>query len=95
MIPAHPDMAISYEVLGHRLARLRRSQGLSKTDLADRLGVTVTSICYWERANHDRNLGGLYNRSMRSQRRSPSQTFDSALPAAAASSRLPCIASLR
>ena len=37
-----------FEGLGDRLARLRRTRGLSKTDLADRLGVTVTSICYWE-----------------------------------------------
>src|SRR3546814_20022303 len=47
VIPAHPDMNISYEVLGDRLARLRRNRGLSKTDLAGRLRVTVTSICYW------------------------------------------------
>ena len=59
MIPAHPDINPSYEVLGDRLARLRRSRGLSKTDLADRLGVTVTSICYWEQGRSRPRLARL------------------------------------
>jgi transcriptional regulator with XRE-family HTH domain len=50
----------SFEVLGERLARLRRAQGLSKTDLADRLGVTVTSICYWEQGRSRPRLARLH-----------------------------------
>jgi len=37
-----------YDMLGARLAQLRRAKGLSKSDLAGQLGVTATSICYWE-----------------------------------------------
>ena len=48
-----------FEVLGDRLARLRRAKGLSKTDLADRLGVTVTSICYWEQGRSRPRLARL------------------------------------
>ncbi|HWW59499.1 MAG TPA: helix-turn-helix transcriptional regulator, partial [Sphingopyxis sp.] len=63
MIHAHPDDNARYdkryEVLGDRLARLRRSQGLSKTDLAGRLGVTVTSICYWEQGRSRPRLARL------------------------------------
>ncbi len=40
--------APALETLGARLARLRRTQGLSKTDLADRLAISVTAICHWE-----------------------------------------------
>jgi transcriptional regulator with XRE-family HTH domain len=36
------------ETFGARLARLRRSQGLSKTDVADHLGISITAICHWE-----------------------------------------------
>lgn len=36
------------ETLGERLARLRRTQGLSKTELADQLAISVTAICHWE-----------------------------------------------
>lgn len=52
MIHTRPEDSVAgfadFEGLGDRLARLRRSKGFSKTDLAERLGVTVTSICYWE-----------------------------------------------
>ena len=48
-----------FEGLGDRLARLRRTRGLSKTDLADRLGVTVTSICYWEQGRSRPRLARL------------------------------------
>jgi len=50
----------SFEVLGERLARLRRARGFSKTDLADRLGVTVTSICYWEQGRSRPRLARLH-----------------------------------
>ena len=40
--------APAIETLGTRLARLRRMQGLSKTDVADRLGISITAICHWE-----------------------------------------------
>ena len=59
MIHAHPDNSLSYEVLGDRLARLRQARGYSKTDLADRLGVTVTSICYWEQGRSRPRLARL------------------------------------
>lgn len=36
------------ETFGARLARLRRGQGLSKTDVADHLGISITAICHWE-----------------------------------------------
>lgn len=42
------EQAPVLETLGARLARLRRTQGLSKTDVADRLGISVTAICHWE-----------------------------------------------
>ncbi|MBR2172706.1 helix-turn-helix transcriptional regulator [Sphingopyxis sp.] len=59
MIHAHPDSDTRYEVLGDRLARLRQARGLSKTDIADRLGVTVTSICYWEQGRSRPRLARL------------------------------------
>lgn len=59
MILAHLDNGLTYEVLGDRLARLRRARGYSKTDLADRLGVTVTSICYWEQGRSRPRLARL------------------------------------
>lgn len=59
MIHAHPDSSTLYEMLGDRLARLRRAKGFSKTDLADRLGVTVTSICYWEQGRSRPRLARL------------------------------------
>lgn len=40
------------ETLGERLARLRRARGLTQGEVADRLGVTVATISYWE---HDRS----------------------------------------
>ena len=42
------EEAPAIETLGTRLARLRRIQGLSKTDVADRLGISITAICHWE-----------------------------------------------
>ncbi|MBE1527433.1 transcriptional regulator with XRE-family HTH domain [Sphingopyxis sp. OAS728] len=59
MIHDHPD-GPTFEVLGERLARLRRAKGLSKTDLADQLGVTVTSICYWEQGRSRPRLARLH-----------------------------------
>lgn len=59
MIHAHPDSDARYEALGDRLARLRQARGLSKTDIADRLGVTVTSICYWEQGRSRPRLARL------------------------------------
>lgn len=59
MIHDHPDGS-NFEVLGERLTRLRRAQGFSKTDLADRLGVTVTSICYWEQGRSRPRLARLH-----------------------------------
>lgn len=48
MSPPHVDGPAQYETLGARLERLRKVRGLSKTALANRLGITPTSICYWE-----------------------------------------------
>jgi len=42
------EEAPAVETLGTRLARLRRMRGLSKTDVADRLGISITAICHWE-----------------------------------------------
>lgn len=36
------------ETLGARVARLRKEKGLTQADLAEALGITVASICYWE-----------------------------------------------
>ena len=58
LLDAAPDGA-DFEGLGDRLARLRRARGFSKTDLADRLGVTVTSICYWEQGRSRPRLARL------------------------------------
>ncbi|MBA4752046.1 MAG: helix-turn-helix transcriptional regulator [Sphingopyxis sp.] len=59
MIHALPDSSTGHEPLGGRLARLRQARGYSKTDLADRLGVTVTSICYWEQGRSRPRLARL------------------------------------
>ena len=48
MIHAQLEGSTDDDMLGERLARLRRARGLSKSDLAGQLGVTATSICYWE-----------------------------------------------
>lgn len=42
------EEAPTIETLGTRLARLRRMRGLSKTDVAERLGISITAICHWE-----------------------------------------------
>jgi len=36
------------ETPGERLARLRKQKLLTQSELARSLGVTVTSVCYWE-----------------------------------------------
>jgi transcriptional regulator with XRE-family HTH domain len=59
MIHAPFDAVTSYETLGDKLTRLRRAKGLSKTDLAGRLGVTATSICYWEQGRSRPRLARL------------------------------------
>lgn len=59
MIHAHPDNSTPYELLGDRLSRLRQARGYSKTDVAGRLGVTVTSICYWEQGRSRPRLARL------------------------------------
>ncbi|MBL0916022.1 MAG: helix-turn-helix transcriptional regulator, partial [Sphingopyxis sp.] len=38
----------SGETAGERLARLRKQKLLTQSELARRLGVTVTAVCYWE-----------------------------------------------
>lgn len=47
-IEHHHKERSTAEMFGARLARLRRSQGLSKTDVADHLGISITAICHWE-----------------------------------------------
>lgn len=42
------NIAQDFETFGARLARLRRGLGLSKTDVADHLGISITAICHWE-----------------------------------------------
>ena len=42
------SLAQDSETFGARLARLRRGLGLSKTDVADHLGISITAICHWE-----------------------------------------------
>ncbi|WP_428628588.1 helix-turn-helix domain-containing protein [Sphingopyxis sp.] len=42
------EEAPTTETLGARLSRLRRARGLSKTDVADRLTISVAAICHWE-----------------------------------------------
>ncbi|HWT42352.1 MAG TPA: helix-turn-helix transcriptional regulator, partial [Sphingopyxis sp.] len=59
MIHAPFDGTPGFETLGDKLARLRRARGLSKTDLAERLGVTATSICYWEQGRSRPRLARL------------------------------------
>lgn len=63
MIHTRPEDIVAgvadFEGLGDRLTRLRRSKGFSKTDLAERLGVTVTSICYWEQGRSRPRLARL------------------------------------
>jgi transcriptional regulator with XRE-family HTH domain len=60
MIHAPLDDNTSFEELGDRLARLRRAKGLSKTNVADLLGVTVASICYWEQGRSRPRLARLH-----------------------------------
>ena len=36
------------ESFGERVARLRRIAALTQADLAQRLGVSMTAVCYWE-----------------------------------------------
>lgn len=59
MLHSQIDGVARFETLGDRLARLRRSSGLSKTDVAARLGVTITSICYWEQGRSRPRLARL------------------------------------
>lgn len=59
MIHAPFDGTPGFETLGDKLARLRRARGFSKTDLAERLGVTATSICYWEQGRSRPRLARL------------------------------------
>ena len=63
MIHTRPEDIVAgvadFEGLGERLTRLRRAKGLSKTDLAEQLGVTVTSICYWEQGRSRPRLARL------------------------------------
>ncbi len=40
---------ISVEKLGARIALLRRKQGLTQTQVADRMGVTPQAVSKWER----------------------------------------------
>lgn len=40
---------ISVEKLGCRIAYLRRVQGLTQTQVADRIGVTPQAVSKWER----------------------------------------------
>lgn len=49
----------NFDRLGDHLSRMRRLKGFSKTDLAERLGVTVTSICYWEQGRSRPRLARL------------------------------------
>ena len=63
MIHSLPDtlaIAPRFETLGDRLARLRRAKGFSKTDVAARLGVTITSICYWEQGRSRPRIARLH-----------------------------------
>lgn len=48
--PIEPDTdaTSAAESFGARLARLRRGQGLSKTDVAEHMGISITAICHWE-----------------------------------------------
>lgn len=57
--PDVPSPALRFETLGDRIALLRRTKGLSKTDVAARLGVTITSICYWEQGRSRPRLARL------------------------------------
>ncbi|OHD05705.1 helix-turn-helix domain-containing protein [Sphingopyxis sp. RIFCSPHIGHO2_12_FULL_65_19] len=59
MIHAPFDGIPGFETLGDKLTRLRRAKGLSKTDLAEQLGVTATSICYWEQGRSRPRLARL------------------------------------
>jgi DNA-binding XRE family transcriptional regulator len=36
------------ETLGEKLSRLRKTRGWTQSDLAQQLGVTEASVCYWE-----------------------------------------------
>jgi transcriptional regulator with XRE-family HTH domain len=36
------------ESVGQRIARLRKAKRWTQADLAKKLGVTETSVCYWE-----------------------------------------------
>lgn len=42
------DSVTGLDTLGARLAWLRKTCGLTQTEVATRLGVTITSVCYWE-----------------------------------------------
>lgn len=72
----------SAEAFGARLARLRRGQGLSKTDVAEHLGISITAICHWEqdrsrprsaRLNALADLFGVSTVELLGEQRAPSQ----------------------
>ena len=42
------EFALARESFGQRIARLRKARQWTQADLAKRLGVTETSVCYWE-----------------------------------------------
>jgi len=48
ILPHDDAMLSTAESFGERLARLRKAAGFTQGDLADRLGVSMTSVCYWE-----------------------------------------------
>ena len=43
-----------------RLRELRKDEGLSKTKLAEKLGVTQRKISYWERGDVDSDMYSLW-----------------------------------
>lgn len=45
---SHDEALDAPESFGERVARLRKSAGLTQADLAAQMGVSMTSVCYWE-----------------------------------------------
>ena len=55
-----PDEAKLLRAFGKRLAEIRKSKGLTQSELAERVGVSVVTIAYIETGKRWVRLGTMY-----------------------------------